>query len=308
MQNPAPNSEPLPSFENPQDEDAGTPDDPNINAADNVYHVTVVATDNHGKAAEYAVTITVTDKEETGAIAVSLPNDPPQVGDELTFTLSDPDGGIDDSPGAIDWTIEARRPAEGMDPAGPWVEVDDSDNDLDTLDKTYTIDEDDTGQEIRATATYTDGRGSGKMAESAPTAAVVDQRVVAPPRFRSGATADHRGRPRRQGHRCGDNRHRQGWRGPHLGYQRRENTPFDYSRSSRSNETITVTVQENEYTEYTAQLADHPGPGLRGPACKPAHHYHHPQRRKGHRWRRHAIYDDIVDVEYRGNHHRNQRR
>ena len=179
---------PLPSFENPRDEDDGNdPNDPDVNAGDNKYHVTVIATDDDAtpKATEYEVTITVTDAEEAGAIGVALPNDPPQVGDVVTFTLSDPDGGIDVSVGAIDWTIEARRPADDPDPAGPWVTVDDADPA--SLVKTYTVDEDDTGQELWATASYSDRRSSGKMAESTPTGAVVDERVLAPPRFRSGA-------------------------------------------------------------------------------------------------------------------------
>ena len=176
---------PLPSYENPQDEnDSDTPDDPDINAGDNKYHITVIATDDDTddqKSTEYAVTITVTDEEEAGAIAISVPNDhdPPRVDDVITFTLSDPDGGIVLTGGDIDWTIEARR---GTD---PWVAVDDSDPT--SLVKTYTMDEDDTGQELRATATYTDRLGGGKMAESDPTAVVGDERIVAPPRFRTGA-------------------------------------------------------------------------------------------------------------------------
>ena len=96
---------PLPSYEEPQDADT-----------DNVYEVTIRATDDDStdqKSTDYAVTITVTDKEEDGAIAVVLPNDPPQVGDVITFTLSDPDAGIDATDGAINWTIQARR---GTDP------------------------------------------------------------------------------------------------------------------------------------------------------------------------------------------------
>ena len=173
-QDPALDVGPLPSFEDPQD----------LNT-DNTYAVTVVATDDDMKAGMYAITVTVADAEEAGAVATDSPHDPPQVDDVLTFTLSDPDGGIVLTDGAIDWTVEARRPAVGMDPAGPWVEVDGSDPLA--LVKTYTVDEDDTGQEIRATVAYTDRRGSGKTAESDPTAAVVDERVVAPPRFRSGA-------------------------------------------------------------------------------------------------------------------------
>ncbi len=168
---------PLPSYENPQDQDT-----------DNVYSITVVATDDDStpKAGQYAVTITVADKEEEGSVVVALPSDPPQVDDMLTFTLSDPDGEIEVTGSSMNWTIEARNPAIPPDPAGPWGSIDD--DDPQSLSKTYTVNEDDTGKEFRATVSYTDRKGTGKMAGSDPTAAVVDERVVAPPRFRSGAS------------------------------------------------------------------------------------------------------------------------
>ena len=173
-QNTGLNVGPLPSFEDPQDADT-----------DNVYEITIIATDDEMYAAEYPVTITVTDEEEDGRVAADLPNDPPLVDDVLTFTLSDPDGGILLTDGDIDWTIEARQPAVGMDPAGAWESIDD--DDPLSLVKTYTLDEDYTGKEIRATVEYEDRRGSGKMAESGDTDAAVDERDVAPPRFREGA-------------------------------------------------------------------------------------------------------------------------
>ena len=169
---------PLPSFEDPQDADT-----------DNTYEITVIATEtdtSDPKAGEYDVTITVTDEEEAGTLAADLPNDPPLVDDVLTFTLSDPDGGILLTDGDIDWTIEARQPMEGMEPAGDWETIDD--DDPLSLVKTYTLDEDYTGKEIRATVKYEDRRGSNKMAESGDTNAAVDEREVAPPGFREGAT------------------------------------------------------------------------------------------------------------------------
>ena len=163
---------PLPSFENPQDQDE-----------QNTYSITIVATDNHNKAGEYPVTITVTDAEEEGRVAAELPNDPPLVDDVLTFTLSDPDGGILLTSGDIDWIIEARVPA---DPPGEWEPIDVVDP-L-SLVKTYTVDEDHTGREMRATVNYEDRRGSGKEATSGESSSVQDERDVAPPRFRTGAT------------------------------------------------------------------------------------------------------------------------
>ena len=146
----------------------------------------MVATDNPGKAVKYAVTITVSDAEEGGMVAAVLPNDPPHVDDELTFTLSDPDGGILLTSGNIDWTIEARVPADPPDDSVPWESIDDTDPLL--LVKTYTVDEDHTGKEMRATVEYEDRRGSGKEATSGDTNAVNDERDAAPPRFRTGAT------------------------------------------------------------------------------------------------------------------------
>ena len=182
MQNAGLNVGPLPSWEDPQDDDG-----------DNVYRITVIATDddaNEPKAGEYAVTITVTDEEEKGTVSVKRerdgmvitdPNVPTAVGDVLTFTLSDPDGGILLT--NIDWTIQAHVPA---DPPGDWESIDDTDP-L-SLVKTYTVDEDHTGKEMRATVEYEDRRGPGREATSGDTSSVQDQRDVAPPRFRTGET------------------------------------------------------------------------------------------------------------------------
>ena len=76
----------------------------------NVYNFNVVATDIQSKTnrrtAMQPVTVTVLDIEETGIIRVS--NLDPVVGDTITFTLSDPDGGIDTSQTNISWTLTAR--------------------------------------------------------------------------------------------------------------------------------------------------------------------------------------------------------
>ena len=137
----------------------------------------MVATDNHMEPGEYPVIITVVDKEEDGRVIVN--NDTPAVDDELTFTLSDPDGVNPVNDADIDWTIQRRDPMEEW---GSLTEADPT-----SLMKTYEVDEDDSGKEICATVTYVDRKGPGKTAESEPTDAVVDSRLVAPPRFRSGA-------------------------------------------------------------------------------------------------------------------------
>ncbi len=156
----------------------------------------VVATDTMSgstrRSADVAVTITIVDLEEAGTIAVAHTrgvqeiNDLTklQVDDILEFTLSDPDTiptPLTDD--AIDWAIERRNPGETDD---DWVAL--TGQDVTSLTKEYTVDEDDTGKEIRATVSYTDRRGSGKEAASDDTDATKDERELAPPRFRSGAT------------------------------------------------------------------------------------------------------------------------
>ena len=72
--------EAAPNFEAPTDADGN-----------NVYKVTVVATDDEGLTGEQAVTIIVTNVDETGAVTLSSIQ--PQAGVALTATLRDPDGG-----------------------------------------------------------------------------------------------------------------------------------------------------------------------------------------------------------------------
>ena len=171
---------PLPSYEDPQDDNT-----------DNTYSLTVRATDDDTsdqKFSDYSVTIAVTDEEEAGGIAVAhlRMGDPIddltnlEVDDVLEFTLSDPDTiPTPLTDGAIDWSIERSNPGEMN-----WVAL--TGQDVTSLTKTYTVNEDDTGKKIRATVTYTDRLGSGKTAESDNTDAAADERVLAPPRFRTG--------------------------------------------------------------------------------------------------------------------------
>ena len=105
----------------------------------------------------------------------------------MTFTLTDPDGGIDltppmpGEPPSFDWDIELRTPG------GVWQEIDVSLPLSTTF--TYTVVEDDTGKELRASVTYKDRRGSGKNATSEGTAAITADPIInAPPRFTGGGT------------------------------------------------------------------------------------------------------------------------
>ena len=86
---------PLPNFELPQDDNAD---------GSNTYNITVVATDNRGYAAEYAVTITVTDVNEvpefmgTPETSINLDehdaNDEYAVMDLANYTARDEEGGV----------------------------------------------------------------------------------------------------------------------------------------------------------------------------------------------------------------------
>ena len=70
-----------PDFEAPEDADGN-----------NVYQITVVADDGKGGTDDHAVTVTVENVNELGM--VNLSSVQPQVGTELTATLTDPDGGM----------------------------------------------------------------------------------------------------------------------------------------------------------------------------------------------------------------------
>ena len=73
----------VPNFEAPKD--AGK---------DNVYNITVVATDSDGQTDEMDVTVTVTNVEEDGTVTLSLLQ--PRIGTALTATLTDIDGAVSD--------------------------------------------------------------------------------------------------------------------------------------------------------------------------------------------------------------------
>ena len=113
---------------------------------DNVYSVTVVANDGTSTAM-LNVTVTVTNVDERGT--VSLSGGDPQVGVELTASLTDPDGSV--SGMAWQW---ARDDGEGgfEDIAG-------------ATSAAYTPDADDAGKRLQVRVTYTDDEGAGKSAE-----------------------------------------------------------------------------------------------------------------------------------------------
>ena len=176
---------------------AATPnyEDAKDSNTDNVYTFNVVATDTQSGStrlnATTSVTVTVNDLEEAGVITVSNLN--PGVGDEITFKLSDPDGGLKD----ISWNLEFRASSTGSWSAvsGWFTSVSQA-----TL-ATYSVTEDVTGHELRMRVDYADRRttatddpgtllaneGQDKAATSDDTEPVTADPIVnAPPRFRGG--------------------------------------------------------------------------------------------------------------------------
>ena len=125
-------------------------------AEKNTYTVEVTATDPSGAAAMITVTITVTNLDEAGTVTLS--SDEPTVGDELTATISNPDGDITD----VTWQ---------------WAKSADMDSWMDISGATsmsYTPTSIDVGYYLRATSTYSDARGSGKTARAVSDHAVTD--------------------------------------------------------------------------------------------------------------------------------------
>ena len=112
----------------------------------NSYAVTVRASDRQGGADAIAVTIAVTNVDETGA--VSLSSEDPRIGTPLEATLTDPDGGMAD----VSWQWE-RSPDQRS-----WAAV------FGANAASYTPTEADAGQHLRVTVSYSDNHGAGKRA------------------------------------------------------------------------------------------------------------------------------------------------
>ena len=112
------------------------------------YQVTVTAADPSNASAIIAVTITVTNEDEAGAVRLSTIQ--PQVGTAVTATLDDLDG----VPSSVTWQW-----ARGDTDSGPFTNVSSGPNPA-----VYTPVAADLDHYLRATATYTDPQGSGKSA------------------------------------------------------------------------------------------------------------------------------------------------
>ena len=127
---------PQPDFEAPTD-----------TGGDGTYEVTLSASDGTDTVT-LDVTVTVTNEDEAGAVTLSPVR--PRVGTALNATLTDPDR----STSGVAWAWERST--------GPttWVAIGGADS------SSYTPAAADAGYYLRATATYTDGHGSGKSARA----------------------------------------------------------------------------------------------------------------------------------------------
>ena len=133
-----------PDFEGPADADTN-----------NTYMVTVKA-EAGGETAIMDVTVTVTNVDEDGTVTLS--SNTPIVGTEITATLTDLDGGINDT------TWQWARSSDG---STGWANIPEA-----TADSYTTVDAD-ANMYLKATAMYTDGHGPGKSAMKTTAAAVV---------------------------------------------------------------------------------------------------------------------------------------
>ena len=156
------------TFNSPPDYEA-----PTDNNTDNVYQVTVQASDGStNDPTTVDVRVTVTNLDELGVVTV--PQAPRQEV-PLTATLTDEDG----LP-----TEEAKRPewqwASASSRSGPWTNLTQPSGN--TSPQTYTPKAADVGKFLRVTATYEDNQGGGKTA-SLITSTAVKVKLYTKPAF-----------------------------------------------------------------------------------------------------------------------------
>ena len=120
------------------------------------YSVTVTVTDGRdadgnadtGTDGSIAITVIVTNQEEEGTLTLSTAQ--PRVGDSLSATLRDPDGGVSN----LTWGWE--RSPDG----NTWSGI------VGANSRSYTPQGRDQGHHLGVTASYTDGQGPGKSAQA----------------------------------------------------------------------------------------------------------------------------------------------
>ena len=134
---------PAPDYEAPAD-----------TGMNNVYNVTVEADDGTAMDSQN-VTVTVSNVNEAGTVTLSTMS--PAVGSEVTASLTDLDGSI---------TGTTWQWAKSMTMGGTFTDIGTATS------AGHTPVEDDAGMYLRATATYDDGHGTGKMAMATTTSIV----------------------------------------------------------------------------------------------------------------------------------------
>ena len=121
---------------------------PTDTGSDGSYEVTVEVTDGVNSDS-LAVAVTITDQDEAGTLTLSTTR--PKLGELLTATLTDPDSVTGTA--TYRWERSAGRSAwNAVIGASTWP--------------SYTPTAADAGHYLRVTATYTDGHGSGKTAQT----------------------------------------------------------------------------------------------------------------------------------------------
>ena len=121
--------------------------------SNNMYRVTVVATDSDGQTASRNVVVTLTNVEEDGEVTLS--NRQPEVGIPITASLTDSDGGVQGT------TWQWYRAADASATCDPWRPGDDVDEIPNATSRTYTpvatdADTVSMGRCLYPVATYTD--------------------------------------------------------------------------------------------------------------------------------------------------------
>ena len=152
---------------------------------DNVFKVTLVATDDN-MTGKRDISITVTNQDETGK--VTLMPEQPELGNPVTATLEDPDGGVTITSWAWWWADD--------DAAEDFSTISDTDTRGQIDDATtprYTPVKDNDGKFLQAVVTYTDefsapGTGPNIVRMTTANAVRVDAAAKRSPRFASAAT------------------------------------------------------------------------------------------------------------------------
>ena len=132
---------------------------PGDSNSDNIYEVTVVASDGANTATR-SVTVKVTDADEAGKVTLSSQD--ALIGVELTATLADSDGGVPDEDRFMrqewQWYSLTAMAEEDFDQEGLFAngDLNDGIEEVGDNEATYTPDADDRDRHLRAMVTYTD--------------------------------------------------------------------------------------------------------------------------------------------------------